>query len=123
LTLRPQLAVFLQNYPFASARILAQHFLMGVPTIKKSVQRELGLKNFARRWVPYFLSPAQKVARVEASTEMLRILHESEESIVKKAQQVTTLDSNIPIRPQKILHDRRQILFQECGRPSGRSKS
>jgi hypothetical protein len=28
----------------------------------------------------HFLSPAQKVARVEASTEMLRILHESEEN-------------------------------------------
>jgi hypothetical protein len=30
--------------------------------------------------VPYYLSPAQKVGRVETSTEMLRILHESEES-------------------------------------------
>jgi hypothetical protein len=30
--------------------------------------------------VPRFLSPAQKVACVEASTEMLRILHELEEN-------------------------------------------
>jgi hypothetical protein len=30
--------------------------------------------------VPHFLSPAQKIARIEVLTEMLRILHESEES-------------------------------------------
>jgi hypothetical protein len=30
--------------------------------------------------VPHFLSPAQKVGHVEASAEMLRILHESEEN-------------------------------------------
>jgi hypothetical protein len=35
--------------------------------------------------VPHFLSPAQKVAGVEASTEMLRILHESEENLFEGA--------------------------------------
>jgi histone-lysine N-methyltransferase SETMAR len=80
LTLGPQLDAFLQKYPFASARELAHHFLTSVPTIKEILQRELGMKKFTRRWVPHFLSPAQKVARVEASTEMLRILHEAEEN-------------------------------------------
>jgi hypothetical protein len=41
----PQLAAFLQKYPFASARVLAQHFLTSVPTIMEIRQRELGLKN------------------------------------------------------------------------------
>jgi hypothetical protein len=30
--------------------------------------------------MPHFLSPAQSIARGEASTEMLQILHESEEN-------------------------------------------
>jgi hypothetical protein len=38
------------------------------------------MRKFSRRWVPHFLSQAQKVARVEASIEMLRILQESEEN-------------------------------------------
>jgi hypothetical protein len=38
------------------------------------------LKKFSRRWVPKFSAPAQKVARTEASTEILRNLHESEEN-------------------------------------------
>jgi hypothetical protein len=77
LTLRPQLAALLQKYLFASARLLAQHFLTSVPTTKEILQRELELKQFSRRWVPHLVSPAQKVACVEASTEMLRILHTS----------------------------------------------
>jgi hypothetical protein len=34
LTLGPQFEAFTQKYPFASARVIAQHFLMPVPTIK-----------------------------------------------------------------------------------------
>jgi hypothetical protein len=46
--------------------------------MKEILQRELGLKKFSWRWVSHCLSPAQQVAPVEASTEMLRIIHESE---------------------------------------------
>jgi hypothetical protein len=38
------------------------------------------MKECSRRWVSDFLSSAQKVARVEASKEMLRILSGSEAS-------------------------------------------
>jgi hypothetical protein len=48
--------------------------------IKEIPQRQLGLKNFSRCWTPPFSVPAQKVAPIEASTEMLRILYESEEN-------------------------------------------
>jgi hypothetical protein len=34
LTLAPQLWAFMQKYPFSSARVIAQHFLTTVPTIK-----------------------------------------------------------------------------------------
>jgi transposase len=38
LTPGPQLAAFLQKYHFASARIVAQHILMSVLTIKEILQ-------------------------------------------------------------------------------------
>jgi hypothetical protein len=61
----------MQKYPFASARVIAQHFLTTVPTINNILQRELGMRKFSRRWMPDFLSPAQKAARVEASKTIL----------------------------------------------------
>jgi hypothetical protein len=36
------------------------------------------MRKFSRRWVPHFLSLAQKVARVEASKTILRVLQEAE---------------------------------------------
>jgi hypothetical protein len=78
LTLGPRLEVFMQKYPFASARVIAQHFLTTVPTIKDILQRELGMGKFSRGWVPHFLSPAQKVACVEASKTILRVLQDAE---------------------------------------------
>jgi hypothetical protein len=78
LTLGPQLEAFVQKYPFASARAIAQHFLTTVPTIKDIPQRELGMRQFSRRWVPHFLSPAQKAACVGASKTILRVLQDAE---------------------------------------------
>jgi hypothetical protein len=49
LTLRSQLEAFMQKYPFASARVITQHFLKTVPTIKNILQRELGMRTFSRR--------------------------------------------------------------------------
>jgi hypothetical protein len=68
----------MQKYPFASARVIAQHFLTRVLTIEDILQRELGMRKFSWRWVPHFLSPAQKVARVEASKTILRVLQDAE---------------------------------------------
>jgi hypothetical protein len=68
----------MQKYPFASARVTAQHPLTAVPTIKDILQRELGMRKFSRRWVPHFPSPGQKVARVEASKTILRVLQDAE---------------------------------------------
>jgi hypothetical protein len=58
LILGPQLEAFMQKYPFASTRVIAQHFLTTVPTIKDILQREVVMRQFSRCWVPHFLSPA-----------------------------------------------------------------
>jgi hypothetical protein len=78
LTLGPHLEAFIPMYTFASARVIAQHFLTTVPTVKAVFQRDLGMRKFSRCWVPHFLSPAQKVARVEASKTILRVLQDAE---------------------------------------------
>jgi hypothetical protein len=57
--------------------MIAKHFLINPYTVKEILQRELGMRKFSRRWVPHSLTSAQKVARVNASIEMLRILQES----------------------------------------------
>jgi hypothetical protein len=43
-TLGPQREVFMQKHPFASARLIAQHFLTTVPVITNILQRELGMR-------------------------------------------------------------------------------
>jgi hypothetical protein len=63
LILGPPLEAFLQKYPFTSARVIAQHFLTTVPTIKDILQRELGMRKFSRRWAPHFLSPASWIVK------------------------------------------------------------
>jgi histone-lysine N-methyltransferase SETMAR len=73
-----QLEAFLQKYPFASASMIAKHFLVNPHMVKEIIQRELRMRKFSRRWVPHSLTPAQKVPRVDTSIEMLRILQESE---------------------------------------------
>jgi hypothetical protein len=78
LTLGARREAFMQKYPFASARLIAQHFLTTVPTIQDILQSELGMRKFSRRWVPHFLGPAQRVARVEASKTILRVLPDAE---------------------------------------------
>jgi hypothetical protein len=78
LTLGAQVEPFLQQYPFASARTIAKHFLVNPHTVTEILQRELGMTKFSRRWVPHSLTSAQKVARVDASIEMLRTLSESD---------------------------------------------
>jgi hypothetical protein len=63
--------------PFARARVIAQHFLTTIPAIKDILQRELGMRKFSRPSVPLFLSPAQKVVRVEESNTILRVLQDA----------------------------------------------
>jgi hypothetical protein len=68
----------MQKYPFANTRVIAHHFLTTVLMIKDLLQRELRMRKSSRRWVHHFLSPAQKMARVEASKIIWRVLQEAE---------------------------------------------
>jgi len=65
---------FLTKHPFASARIMAEHFNLSHPTVKEILQREMGLRKFTRRWVPHLLTPSQKAERVDAANRMLEVL-------------------------------------------------
>jgi transposase len=78
LTLGPQVETFLQKYPFASARIIGNHFLAIASTVKGILQKELGMRKFSRRWVLHSLSDAQNVGPVEAAKEMSKMLQELE---------------------------------------------
>jgi hypothetical protein len=49
LTLGLQIEAFLQKSPFASARIIAKHFMTSASTVKEIPQRELGMRQFSRR--------------------------------------------------------------------------
>jgi hypothetical protein len=40
------------------------------------------MRKFSRRWVPHFLSDAQKVARVEAAKETLRFCMSQKQMIL-----------------------------------------
>jgi histone-lysine N-methyltransferase SETMAR len=72
------LSDFLEEFPFASAGVIAQYFNQSKTTIKEILDRELGLRRFSRRWVPHSLSPAQKVDRMQMSFDLLTLLHEQE---------------------------------------------
>jgi transposase len=60
LTLGLQFEAFMQKYPFARARVIAQHFLTTILTIKDILQRELGVRKLSRRWVPHFFQSRTK---------------------------------------------------------------
>jgi hypothetical protein len=50
-----------------------------IPTFSTDMS-DMGLQKCSPHWLPHFLSPAQNVAPVEALTEILQILHKSEDS-------------------------------------------
>jgi hypothetical protein len=68
--------------------------------MKDILQRELGMRTFSGRWVPHFLSPAQKVARLEASRTILRVLQDAESNDFKELQRVMSSGSGTVIHLQ-----------------------
>jgi hypothetical protein len=65
------LSDFLDEFPVATAGVLAQNFNHSKRTIKEIFQKELGLHRFSRTWVPHSLSDAQKVDMTRLATELL----------------------------------------------------
>jgi hypothetical protein len=70
------LSQLLQEFPFAKARQLAEHFSESKHTLNAILQRELSLQKFSRRWVPHSLSDSQQVDRMRKARYMLDILRE-----------------------------------------------
>jgi hypothetical protein len=112
----------MQKYPFASARVIAQHFLTTVPTIKDILQRELGMKKFSWRWVPHFLSPAQKVARVDHQKQYYEFYKTRNQMTLKELQWVMSPGSGSVIYLQQYLRGRHPRLFQGRGKQLARKK-
>jgi hypothetical protein len=54
--------------------MMSRQFSTHPITIDKILRGNLGLKKFARRWVPHQLNPFQKVLKIEAAKFPLRIL-------------------------------------------------
>jgi hypothetical protein len=55
------------------------------------------MRKFSRRWMPHFLSPAQEVARVEASKTILWVLQDAESNDFEGVERVMSPDSDIVI--------------------------
>jgi transposase len=106
LTLGGQLKAFLQKCPFASARVLAQHFLTTVPTVKEVLQRKLGLKYSRGTGCRMFYSPPKKLFVLKHQQRYYKLCTSRKSVILREPPQMTSPISNIPIRPQKCLQGR-----------------
>jgi hypothetical protein len=72
--LRKALSDFLDEFPFATAGVLAEHFNQSRPTTKEITQTELGLHRFSRGLVPNLLSNPQKVDPKSLAIVLLSVL-------------------------------------------------
>jgi hypothetical protein len=68
------LSDFLEEFPFASAGVIAQYFLLSKSPIKHIIEREIGLQRFSRRWLWHSLSESQKADRVAMASDLLTLL-------------------------------------------------
>jgi hypothetical protein len=68
------LSDFLEQFPFASADVIARHFAISKPTIKDIIDGELGLRRFSRRWLPHSLRESPKADRVGMASDLSTLL-------------------------------------------------
>jgi hypothetical protein len=116
LTLGPQFEVFMQKYSLASARVIAQHFLTTVPTIKDILQRELWMRKSSRRWVPHFLVPHKKLLPSTHQKQYCEFYKMWNQMTLKKLQRMMSLGSGAVSHLQQCLRGRHPRLFQGCGK-------
>jgi hypothetical protein len=65
----------LEERPFLSCKLLAQHFRIAKATCLRILRQDLALQKFNLRWVPRTLDCAQKQNRVTFSHALLEVLH------------------------------------------------
>jgi hypothetical protein len=103
----------MQKYPFASARVIAQHFLTTVPTIKDMLQRELGIRQLSRHWGPHFSVPHKKLLAPEHPKQYCEFYKTRNQMTLKELQRVMSPGSGTDIHLQQYLRGRDPRLFQE----------
>jgi hypothetical protein len=64
----------MEKFMFASARIIAMHLNASHSTVNDILSRELGLRKFSRRWVPYQQSNSQEKLSFDISVELFALL-------------------------------------------------
>jgi hypothetical protein len=111
LTMGLRFVALRQNYPFPSARLLAQHFLTSMPTIKEILHIEWGLKNSRGAGCLIFCPLSKRLLVLKHQQRCDEFYQSRKRVILKESQQVTSPDSNIPIPPQKCWHDRQHMSF------------
>ena len=64
----------MEDFPFTSARYRAEEANFSCGKIISVLKHELGLTKKHSRWVTHFLSPEQKILKLECSRELLATL-------------------------------------------------
>jgi histone-lysine N-methyltransferase SETMAR len=67
----------LAEQPYASTKSLAKQTQASQETVKRVLIQEMGFQKYTLKWVPHDLSQSQKLERVTASRELLRVLQEN----------------------------------------------
>jgi hypothetical protein len=106
----------MQKYPFASAKVIAQHFLTTVPTIKDILQRELGMRKFSRRWGLLFSVPHKTLLASKHQKQDCEFYKTRNQIILKELRRVMIPGSDTVIHLQQYLHGRHLRLFQGHGK-------
>ena len=65
---------FIEQFPSSSCKYISMMLGMSKTTVKKILTDELHLKKLHFHWVPYALTPQQKVNRVDQSKQLLNAL-------------------------------------------------
>jgi hypothetical protein len=70
----------LDKCPFISAKILAKHFSTSLPTIRRILKTNIGLKKFSRRRVPHDLTDDRERIRCTIPAGFLGVVRSDESS-------------------------------------------
>ena len=84
------ISLFLDEYPFASAKYISEHFKIKYSTMKDNL-KILGFKKYNLKLVPYILTDEIKKKRIKYSKIILDILKQNEKTYFKN---IITLDES-----------------------------
>jgi hypothetical protein len=109
--------------PFASARVIAQHFLTTVPTMKDILQTELGMRKLSRCWCLIFSVPHKKLLASKHQKQYCEFYKTRKQMTLKESQRVMSPGSGTASHLQQCLHGRHPRLFQGRGKQLARKNN